>query len=178
MKLRLARTVAGRDAVRARALIGEIQAETTTALETLRDLARGIYPPLLIERGIGEALRAHGPGFPFEVRIADAGVGRYPQEVEAAVYFAVLESLQNATKHARASSVLVTVEDQGDELAFSVTDDGVGFDPGRAGSGSGLRNLADRVESVGGSLWVDTAPGRGTTVAGRVPARALEGAGR
>jgi signal transduction histidine kinase len=105
------------------------------------------------------------------VEVRPDGIGRYDQEVEAAVYFCVLEALQNVTKYARATRVDVTLEDDGHGLAFTVSDDGVGFDRTSPARGTGLQGMADRLDAVGGSLEVRSEPGQGTAVVGRVPVR-------
>jgi signal transduction histidine kinase len=169
VKLRLARTLAGRDAERARSLLDELQGETQEALENLRDLARGIYPPLLADRGLAAALEAQARKVPFPVQVEPNGVGRYPPDAEATVYFCVLEALQNAAKYADASRAVVRLSEEDGRLVFSVSDDGAGFDVERSSSGTGLQNMADRVDAMGGSLDVDSSPGLGTTVTGRIP---------
>jgi signal transduction histidine kinase len=103
-----------------------------------------------------------------------ARLGRYPQEAEAAVYFCVLEALQNVAKYAGASRAAVRLAGSGGALEFSVTDDGAGFDTGSGGAGSGLQGMADRMAALGGDLQVRSQPGHGTTVTGRLPVRALE----
>jgi signal transduction histidine kinase len=169
VKQRLAASLVGEDDDRALRLLEELQAEASEALESLRDLARGIYPPLLADRGLPAALEAQARKAPLPVRVEAGGVGRYPREVESAVYFCVLEALQNAAKYARAEHVMVRLSAGHEELRFEVSDDGAGFDPGSAHGGTGLRGMADRVEAVGGSLQVRSAPGSGTSVVGRVP---------
>jgi signal transduction histidine kinase len=171
VKLRLARTLAGRDAERARSLLDELQAETQEALENLRDLARGIYPPLLADKGLAAALEAQARKVPFPVQVEPNGVGRYPPDAEATVYFCVLEALQNAAKYADASRAVVRLSEEDGRLVFSVSDDGAGFDVERSSSGTGLQNMADRVEALGGSVELVSSPGRGTTVTGRIPVR-------
>jgi len=103
------------------------------------------------------------------VSIQAHGVQRYPAEVESAVYFCCLEALQNAAKHAQASAIQIRLEDAGGELTFWVKDDGRGFDPKRAASGSGLAHLGERLVALGGRLDVRSRPGHGTTVIGMVP---------
>jgi signal transduction histidine kinase len=171
VKLRLARTLAGKDADRAQSLLDELQRETQETLENLRDLARGIYPPLLADQGLAAALEAQARKVPFPVRVEPNGVGRYPADAEATAYFCVLEALQNAAKYAQASRAVVRLAEADSRLVFSVSDDGAGFDVHRITGGTGLQNMADRVEAVGGSLEVSSAPGRGTTVTGRIPVR-------
>jgi signal transduction histidine kinase len=107
---------------------------------------------------------------------ADA-VERYPQELEAAVYFCVLEALQNVAKYAGASHAEIRLTASGGDLTFEVADDGAGFDPGIKAYGTGLQGMADRLHAHGGSLVVRSAPGAGTTVVGRLPCRVLEAAG-
>jgi len=104
------------------------------------------------------------------------GVGRYPQDTEAAVYFCVLEALQNVAKYAGASHASVRLEASGDQLLFEVTDDGTGFDPGTKAYGTGLQGMADRLGAHGGRLDVRSAPGAGTVITGRVRAQVPEAA--
>jgi signal transduction histidine kinase len=153
----------------ARELVEQLQTDTTGALENLRDLARGIYPPLLADRGLSAALEAQARKAAVPVRIQPDGVGRYPQEVESAIYFCVLEALQNVGKYAQANDVIVRLLEQNGDLVFEVRDDGVGFDPDAARVGTGLRGMADRLQAVGGELELASAPGSGTTIGGRVP---------
>ncbi|HET8525930.1 MAG TPA: ATP-binding protein, partial [Actinomycetota bacterium] len=169
VKMRLLDPMLERDPAKARELVGRLHADATDALDTLRDLARGIYPPILADRGLPDALEAQGRKAVVPVHLEPDGVGRYPQEVESAVYFCVLEALQNAGKYANASQVNVRLLEEDGDLVFEVHDDGTGFDPDARGHGTGLRGLADRLEAVGGELVVTSAPGRGTTVGGRVP---------
>jgi signal transduction histidine kinase len=169
VKLRLADGLVERDARKARELLGQLQTETNTTLEDLRDLARGIYPPPLADKGLAAALEAQArkSGLPTEVH-AD-GIDRYPQQVEAAVYFSCLEAMQNVAKYALASSVSVSLAEDGGLLTFSVTDDGCGFDPYTVTGGSGLQGIADRLGALDGHVAVTSAPGSGTTVLGRLP---------
>lgn len=173
VKLRLARTTAGKDPARAEELLAILQVDVDEALETLRELARGSNPPILIDRGLAAALEARAQKSPVPVRVDAIGIGRYLPDIETAVYFCCMEALQNAAKYARASGVAVRLEDAAGELRFSVTDDGAGFDPALTARGAGLRNLEDRVTALGGTVEVRSAPGRGTTVAGTIPWRAL-----
>jgi signal transduction histidine kinase len=169
VKLRLADQLVERDPGKARALLAELQDQTGETLEDLRDLARGIYPPLLAEEGLAAALQAQARKVPVPIEVASDGVGRYDQEVEAAIYFCVLEALQNVVKYAGASAVRVGLEDDGASLSFRVSDDGTGFDPTATNRGTGLQGMADRVDALGGSLAVVSIPSEGTTVEGTVP---------
>ena len=174
---RLAGTTVDSDKEGARALLVQAQADATEALENLQDLARGIYPPLLTDQGLAAALEAQARRSPVAVTVEADGLGRYPQEAEAAVYFCVLEALQNVAKYAAASRATVRLagpSGTGGVLEFSVIDDGTGFAPGAAGFGTGLQGMADRMAALGGNLQVRSQPGHGTTVTGRLPVRALE----
>jgi signal transduction histidine kinase len=102
---------------------------------------------------------------------ADA-VGRYPADVEATVYFCTLEALQNVAKYAEADGTVIRLVQSNGTLSFEVVDEGRGFDPHAVATGTGLQGMADRLAAVGGSLEIRSAPGRGTTVAGRVPVTA------
>jgi signal transduction histidine kinase len=180
---RLAETTVDGDKAAARAMLVQAQADATDALENLRDLARGIYPPLLAEQGLVAALEAQARKAPVQVTVEANGLGRYPQEAEAAVYFCALEALQNVAKYARASRATIRLAGPGGPdspaaetgaLEFSVTDDGAGFDPGASRYGTGLQGMADRLAALGGGLQVRSEPGHGTTVTGWLPARPLE----
>ncbi len=171
---RLAETSVDSDKEGARALLDQAQADAAGALETLQDLAHGIYPPLLADQGLGAALETQVRKSPVPVTVEADGLGRYPQEAEAAVYFCVLEALQNVAKYAAASQAAVRLAGSAGALEFSITDDGAGFDTASAGYGSGLQGMADRLAALGGDLRVRSRPGHGATVTGRFPARALE----
>ena len=171
VKLGLAEMLASRDPEKARATIEQLKADTDEALQTLRDLARGIYPPLLAERGLVMALEAQARKATVPVTVEGDGVARYPQEVEATVYFCVLEALQNAQKYAGPSRVMVTLDDDDDELAWTVADDGCGFDVATMRRGAGLTNMSDRLDALGGSVSI-TSSSRGTTLQGQIPLRA------
>jgi signal transduction histidine kinase len=169
IKQNLAATLVGRDDDRLRDTLEELKADTLDALENLRDLARGIYPPLLADEGLAVAIEAQGRKSPIPVTLEADGVGRYPQEVEAAVYFSVLEALQNVTKYAAASHAVVRLRSSDGELRFEVSDDGRGFDPSELGYGTGLQGIADRLAALDGELVVDSSPDHGTSIGGRVP---------
>jgi signal transduction histidine kinase len=170
VKLGLARALAQKDPQKARELVGQLTSDADEALQTLRDLARGIYPPLLADRGLAPALEAQARRATLPVVLEADGVGRYPREVEAAVYFCVLEALQNVQKYASASQATVRLSDSDGKLRFEVTDDGGGFEVATTPRGSGLTNIADRLDALGGALEIVSAPGRGTRLAGTLPA--------
>jgi signal transduction histidine kinase len=169
VKLGLAERLVPQDPAKAVAMLEQAKAETGEAIEDLRDLARGIYPPVLADRGLVAALEGQARKSAVAVVIESDGVGRYPQETEAAVYFSCLEALQNVAKYSEASAATVRLTQANGSLIFDVTDDGIGFDPAAASRGSGLQGIADRLASLGGELDVRSAPGEGTTVAGRLP---------
>jgi signal transduction histidine kinase len=169
VKLRLVEMLARKDPAQAESTAGQAKADAQEALENLRDLARGIYPPLLADQGLAVALEAQARNSTVPARVEPDGIGRYPAEVEAGVYFCVLEALQNVAKYAAATRAMIRIWSEDEDVMFAVQDDGRGFDPETTPRGSGLQNMADRLEALGGSISIDSAPGRGTTVTGRVP---------
>ncbi|MGH2554954.1 MAG: histidine kinase [Actinomycetota bacterium] len=170
VRLGLAKATAEKDPSATRAMLDQLEGATQEALDELRDLARGIYPPVLADQGLPAALQAQARKSALPVRIESDGIGRYDQEAEAAVYFCCLEALQNVAKYAEASGASIKLWTEDGSLAFSVRDDGHGFDPSVSRYGTGLQGMADRLAALGGGLEVRSAPGEGTTVAGRVPA--------
>jgi signal transduction histidine kinase len=170
IKAQLADVTVDDDPVQAKQILGQIKGDAKDALENLRDLARGIYPPLLADLGLAAALNAQASKSPVPVRIEADGVGRFPQDTEAAVYFCCLEALQNTAKYAHATQARVGLQAQDGALCFTVSDDGAGYDARRTPMGSGLRNMADRVAALGGTLEIRSAPRQGTTITGHLPA--------
>jgi signal transduction histidine kinase len=173
VKLRLAATQAAKDPQRALRSVQALEAETDEALRTLRDLARGIYPPILREQGLVNAVRAEADKLSIPARVDGDSVDHYAPDVEAAVYFVCLEALQNVSKHAHASSVAIRLRAQNGALSFDIADDGAGFDVSKDVRGTGLRNMADRIEAMGGLLVVEATPKAGTRVTGQIPAAAI-----
>jgi signal transduction histidine kinase len=169
VKARLARQLAERDLPKATEMLEQIEHETQTALEDLRDLARGIYPPLLADQGLPAALEAQARRSTVPVTVEADGCGRYGPEAEAAVYFSVLEALQNVAKYADATRAIVRLVDEDGDLSFEIRDDGRGFDPSAASYGTGLQGMADRLAAISGELAVSSTPGAGTRVSGRIP---------
>ncbi len=169
VKLELAREVLEGESSDGAEMVAGLGSEVEEIIEEVRSLARGIYPALLASDGLGEALRAAGQRSPVPVAIEADGIGRLPQETESAVYFCCLEALQNVAKHAEgATGARIALEENG-ELRFEVADDGPGFAGEGAAEGSGITGMRDRLAAVGGVLSVDSAPGAGTRIRGRVP---------
>ncbi|HET9442998.1 MAG TPA: sensor histidine kinase [Acidimicrobiales bacterium] len=160
-------------------MVRMIKAQMGEALENLRDLARGIYPPLLAAEGLGRALRSQAAKVSgVSVEVEADGIGRYDQDAEAAVYFCTLEALQNISKYAGATEVEIRLCEADGHLTFEVSDNGCGFDLERVGKGAGTQNMADRLEALDGELEIRSAPGQGTTVVGRLPLRRRPVGGR
>jgi len=164
VKLGLAEMLTMRDPEKASAAIAELKQDADEALETLRDLARGIYPPLLADKGLPTALQAQARKATLPVTIEAEGIGRYSQDTEAALYFCILEALQNIQKYAQASSATVRLREDGDQLSVEVADDGRGFDVSTSLRGNGLTNMEDRLDALGGTLQIASSPGGGTTL--------------
>ncbi len=156
------------DPERVRETAVRLQGALRDALDDLRDLARGIYPPLLADKGLAAALEAQGRKAAVPTTIEPDGVGRYPREIEAAVYFCALEAMQNVAKYAGASAAVVRLAEHDGALEFEISDDGSGFDPSTTNLGSGLQGMADRLDAIGGELEIHSAEGEGTSVRGRI----------
>ena len=151
-------------------MAAEVRADLARALAELRDLAHGIYPAVLESDGLPAALQAAADRSSMPVTVDADGVGRYAQELEAAVYFCCLEALQNAAKHAgEGATVSVRLSQADGHVQFEVGDDGIGYDVAAIGASSGLQNMADRIGALGGELQIESTPGAGTTVRGCVP---------
>jgi signal transduction histidine kinase len=175
IKLNLAELTVAEDPAQSGQVFGELKADTAGALENLRDLARGIYPPLLADLGLAAALNAQASKSAVPVTVEADGVGRFGQDTEAAVYFCCLEALQNTAKYAGASQARICLQARGGMLRFTVSDDGTGYDARHTPMGSGLRNMADRLAALGGRLEVRSAPGQGTTITGHLPVPTASG---
>jgi len=168
VKLELIEEELERDPERGAELLHELGPSIDSVIEEVRSLASGIYPSLLADAGLVEALRAVARRNEVPVTVAADGIGSYPLEIEAAVYFCCLEALQNADKHAQASAIAIALQADDDELSFEVRDDGLGFDPRSINGGSGLTNMRDRLVALGGDMSIQSAPRQGTVVTGRV----------
>jgi signal transduction histidine kinase len=170
VKLRLVEQLSDSDPAGAKRMLEDLSASLDAAIQELREFAHGIYPPLLMDRGLGEALSAAAARASLPTRVDAGGIGRYPQDIEAAVYFCCLEALQNAGKYAGdGASVTVQMGEEEGGLMFAVTDDGRGFDSEVRRGGTGFINMNDRLGAIGGALRVESTPGAGTKVSGVVP---------
>ncbi|HVF31950.1 MAG TPA: sensor histidine kinase [Acidimicrobiales bacterium] len=169
VNLRLARDMVGDAPEAAVEMLDQLHAMVKDTVAEVRNLAHGIYPPLLVGSGLAPALRAAATLSPLSVLVDTEVTERFRPEVEAAVYFCCLEALQNAAKHAPAAEVVVRLWEDAGGLLFEVADDGPGFDPAVGGDGHGFVNMADRLGAFGGTIRCDSAPGRGTRVSGAVP---------
>jgi signal transduction histidine kinase len=172
LKLVAAQAMAATDPGQTQEMLQGLVTDVGNAVETLRELARGIYPAVLADLGLAAALEAQARRSPLTVEVHADSLDRYPPEIEAAVYFCCLEALQNAVKHAQATTMVISVEESAGELRFAAADDGRGIDVTRARSGSGIQNMMDRMAALHGSLDLGTAPNGGTSVSGRLPVRA------
>ena len=174
LKLAAAQGMAEQDPRQTRELLEGLVADVSNAVETLRELARGIYPAVLADLGLVAALEAQAARSPLTVEVHADSVQRFPPEIEAAVYFCCLEALQNAVKHAHATTMVINIEELDSELRFTATDNGRGIDVVKARGGSGIQNMMDRMAALRGSLDLRAQPGGGTEVSGRLPVRARQ----
>ena len=171
ISLGLARQMVQSSPEEAVGLLAQTEHQAEEALAELRELARGIYPPLLADLGLPAALQAQAGKAALPVTVEAPALCRYPQEIEAALYFCVLEALQNVAKYAHASAARVTLGHDDQHLTFTVTDDGTGFDPATTPMGTGLQGMMDRLAALGGTLDITSIPGHGAKITGRVPHR-------
>jgi signal transduction histidine kinase len=169
VNLRLARDVIADDPAAGAEMLDELAGEVQLTIQELRELAHGIYPPLLVDSGLVEALKAAASRNPLSVDVVADGIGRYASETEAAIYFCCLEALQNAAKHAVGAEVEVRLWEESGGLLFSVSDNGPGFDVDKAQRGHGYVNMADRLGAIGGTVRWESEPGKGARVNGSVP---------
>ena len=173
VKLGVATQLARRqDATELEGLLSSLTDEAQAALDEVRSLAKGIYPPVLESDGLGAAVSALAASTPVDVQVSKDGIGRYPIDVEAAVYFDISEAVTNAVKHAEAP-ISINLAESGGFLRFSVRDSGPGFRMDTHGAGSGLENMVDRMSTVGGDLQIESAPGSYTEVSGSVPVQTV-----
>jgi signal transduction histidine kinase len=170
IKLGVAKSMIADEPEDASTMLDDISAQSSEAIDTLRDLARGLFPQALMDGGIVRAIESHiaKSGLRASV-VADPTVTRFDPQTEANVYFVIREALQNASKYAPSASVVVHLGAAGDALTFDITDDGAGFDAASVKLGNGTQNMRDRLEALGGELAIDSTPGHGTCVHGRAP---------
>ena len=169
VKAGLARTLITSDPATAIAILDQVCADADDALRALRETTRGAYPPILADDGLVAALLAKAKGAPASVSVQADDLGRLPKPIEIAAYYCCSEALQNAVKYAKASSIAITLRAPGGVLTGRVTDDGEGFDPSTVRRGVGMRSMAERVESLGGTFEVRSAPGAGTSITATIP---------
>jgi signal transduction histidine kinase len=167
VNLRLLKTLFDRSPEQAGVLLPRLRLAVEKAEATLHDLASGVYPTSLVEDGVAAALRDAVGSAPLPI-VVSGGADRWPDDVEAAVYFCCLEAVQNAVKHARAGCITIRLEARDGHARFAVSDDGIGFDAAAVRSSPGMAGLHDRMEVLGGSVHVRSAPGGGCTVEGAV----------
>lgn len=169
VKLGLGTAIAEKDgAIKTAEVLGRLSVAADRAVDALREFARGVYPPLLEAEGLGAAVSAQARRAPVPVTVDTDGIGRYPREVEATVYFCVLEALRNTIQHAGATQARVSLSQSNGLVEFQVSDDGAGFDSDTT-PGSGLTTMIDRIDAISGELTIHAEPGNGTTVTGTVP---------
>ena len=169
VNLSLAQTLAVRAPDRALVVLGEQRMAVDNAITTLVDLSRGIYPKALVEDGVAAAVQEVVSTSAVQVIVRDHGIGRRPEDLEAALYFCCVEAVQNAVKHAAASRVEVELAHTRNRLTLVVSDDGTGFEVEAVLSAGGLGTMRDRVDAVGGELVVRRNDAGGTDVAVSIP---------
>ncbi len=169
VNLRLTRDIIADDPAAGTEMLAQMAEDVQATISELRKLAHGIYPPLLADAGLAEALRAAAVRCAIPVSVDADGIGRYSQGIETAIYFCCLEAMQNAAKHAPKATARVRIWTESGGLLFSVSDDGAGFSQERARSGHGFVNMADRLGAVGGTVRWESEPGRGATISGSIP---------
>jgi signal transduction histidine kinase len=169
VKAGLARTMVTRDPVKAIEILDQVCVDAEAALTGLREMTRGALPPILADHGLADALTARVKTVGVPVTVQADGVGRLPEAVEVAAYYCCSEALQNAAKYAGASSITVTLQRRIGSLVFSIVDDGRGFEPSTAQRGTGMRSMSERIGSIGGTLYVRSVPGSGTTISATIP---------
>jgi signal transduction histidine kinase len=170
LRIHLALASEKMDGSEQRDMVEQLGTEVDGAIDDLRSVARGVYPAILRDAGMAAALRSLSRYAAIPIRIEDGWQHRHREEIELAVYFCCLEALQNAAKHAGPDSVAtVRLSEDNGNVRFTIEDDGVGFEPKTVQWGAGLENITDRVSAAGGTLRIESAKGRGTSVSGQLP---------
>lgn len=174
VKAGIAATLVHKDPAKAIAIIDQVRADAQSALQGLRDLTRGACPPILADSGLAAALdaRARAAGLPVLIDAID--VERLPRQIEIAAYYCCSEAFQNAAKYAKATAITVTIRVRAGGLTVRVADDGAGFDTIVARRGVGMRSMAERVESLGGTFEVRSSLGGGTEISAVIPIRTYQ----
>ena len=151
--------------------LNDVKTELNEILEELRDLAHGLFPPVLREFGLRGALASAVRRSASPATVEAAAIGRYSEQVEGGVYFCCLEGLQNVDKHAGlGATAVIRLWERDGRLYFEIVDDGAGYDVESAlHSGQGLANMSDRIAALAGTLVVESTPGRGTTLRANIP---------
>jgi len=150
-------------------ILADIEQQAGDAIAAIREFAAGIYPPLLGAEGLAVALAQQTSKAALPVSLGAETIGRYPRDIEAAIYFTVLEALQNTAKYADATTATVTLNEQNGDLRFAISDNGTGFDPTQTPNGAGLNGITDRLDTIGGTWHIQSTPQTGTTITGTVP---------
>jgi len=170
VNLQLVRQLVDTDPAAAKALLEELGADVRVALDVVREAAEDLYPPLLLDRGLGEALKGLARRVVIPVRVESESLDRHQPEVEATIYFCCAEALENAARHGGSGTrATVRVWQEHDAIHFEVEDDGVGFDQSAGHTGQGLMAMSDRLGALDGRLTISSEPGSGTRVCGTVP---------
>nr|MCU0261328.1 histidine kinase [Ilumatobacteraceae bacterium] len=170
VKVGLVRQLLEADPETATAMLDELRGDVQATLTELRELAHGIYPPRLRDRGLADALGAAADRCPLPAAVHADGIGRYGPDIETAVYFCCVEAIQNSAKHAGdGASLSIRLAEHDGSLMFEVADDGVGFDVAQVAESHGFVNMRDRLGAFAGALELVSSPGAGATVRGRVP---------
>jgi PAS domain S-box-containing protein len=169
IELELAGELVTSDPDRGARRLHELVDDVNEAMADIRSLASGLYPSILIERGLVEALSEVAAACPVPTTLTAEGLGRYPPEIEGAVYFCCREALQNAAKHAEGARTVVIKLWEAEAVHFEVRDDGSGLPQGHGSEGAGITNMRDRIGAMGGTLAIESHPGTGTRVMGAVP---------
>lgn len=169
VKLGLGRSVAGKDgATETVSTLERLGNQADQAIDTMREFARGVYPPLLESEGLASAITAYARRVPIDVTVVSSGIERFPREIESTVYFCILEALRNTVRHANATRATIDLSHTNGSLVFEVTDNGRGFDPAGP-AGGGLAAIIDRIDAMTGQVAIDSRPGGGTTLVGSLP---------
>lgn len=169
VKLGLGRAIAAKEgASGTAATLERLGSQADSAVDAMREFARGVYPPLLEAEGLASAIGAQARRAPIPVTMTADGIERFPREIESTVYFCILEALRNTVRHAGATQAAIDIAQSNGSLVFRVSDDGHGFDPDGV-AGTGLTAISDRLDALAGTLRIESANGHGTILVGSLP---------